>query len=557
VHTGKAQYTLNDNNYVEASINNTGLGFFLEPQGGRDVPQVNYEYADGSWSESYFYYLTDRPLWNVRVDGNTYIGGTNVDHEFKYGYSFRDAGVYSDSGIGSASGIIGAFQNGAPVEAWLVGGQKDNNSQTRNSFYVGDTITAGRLVVNAGLRYDNQKSWNTGGTTPGVPALPTLFPPLTSPASDKYAWNTLSPRLGITYDLSGDGRTIARASFNRYGSQQNAGQYGSIDPVGVYREADADWFDLNGNNLVDDGEIGDVFWSSGGWDPDSPTAPSQNVIGDQGSPWTNEFVVGLERELNRDFGIGVNVVYRKNTSFNWTHRIGEDQLSWIPINDNIAGNDVTYYYPETARSPFTTFETRPDYNTTYMGGDVFLTKRFSNKWMANASVALAYPKQHFPTSASYLDPTNIDKLDGQPFAAFGRNGSSGGAAVWSAKASGMYQLPAGFSLAGFALLRQGYIDSQDVLTATRPNGVGRATVIVDPEFGATKLPTYVNFDFRVEKTFDVGDRGRIHLIADAFNVFNKGNILGRINQQNSSLYPRIREVTQGRTIRLGLRLVLR
>ena len=106
VHTGKVQYTLNDNNYVEASINNTGLGFFLEPQGGRDVPQVNYEYADGSWANSYFYYDTDRPLWNVRVDANTYIAGDSMDHEFKYGYSFRDAGVYSDSGIGSASGII-------------------------------------------------------------------------------------------------------------------------------------------------------------------------------------------------------------------------------------------------------------------------------------------------------------------------------------------------------------------------------------------------------------------------------------------------------------------
>jgi hypothetical protein len=121
----------------------------------------------------------------------------------------------------------------------------------------------------------------------------------------------------------------------------------------------------------------------------------------------------------------------------------------------------------------------------------------------------------------------------------------------------MYQLGGGFSLAGFMLWRQGYFDSQNVLTASRPNGVGRVNVVVDEQFGDTKLPSYINFDFRVEKTFDVGQRGRVHLIADAFNIFNKGNILGRINQQNSSLYPRIREVTQGRTIRLGLRMVLR
>lgn len=554
VHTGKVQYTINDNNYAELSINNTGLGFFLEPQGGRDV-QVGYDYADGGWSDSYFYYLTDRPLWNVRADANTYIAGTNVDHELKYGYSYRDAGVYSDSGIGS--GIIAAFSGGAPVEAWLVGGAKINTKGQRHSLYAGDTITAGRLVANIGLRYDSQRSWNTGGTTPGVPVLPTLFPPLNSAESDKYGWNTLSPRVGITYDLSGDGRTIARASFSRYGSQMNAGQFDSIDPVGVYREVDTDWFDLNGNNQVDDGEVGDVLWASGGWDPDDPTAPSQNVIGNHSSPMNNEFILGLEREINRNFGVGLNFIYRKSTNFNWTHRIGEDALNWIPINDTIAGNNVTYYYPESSRNSFTTYNNRPDYNTSYMGGDIFLTKRFADRWMANASLALAFPKQNFPTAASYLDPTNIDRLDGNPLAAFGRNGSSGGAAVWSFKASGMYQLGSGFSLAGFMLMRQGYINSQDVLTANRPNGVGRATAIVDQSFGDTKLPTYLNFDFRVEKTFDVGQRGRIHLIADAFNIFNKGNILGRINQQNSSLYPRIREVTQGRTIRLGVRLVLR
>ena len=93
-HTVKAQYTLNDNNYVEASYNNTPLGFFLEPQGGRDI-QVAFDLATGLWGNSYGFYDTDRPLKNIRVDGNSYMAGADVDHEIKYGYSYRSAGVNS------------------------------------------------------------------------------------------------------------------------------------------------------------------------------------------------------------------------------------------------------------------------------------------------------------------------------------------------------------------------------------------------------------------------------------------------------------------------------
>ncbi|MFQ5529739.1 MAG: hypothetical protein ACE5FP_05255 [Gemmatimonadota bacterium] len=64
-------------------------------------------------------------------------------------------------------------------------------------------------------------------------------------------------------------------------------------------------------------------------------------------------------------------------------------------------------------------------------------------------------------------------------------------------------------------------------------------------------------DLRGEKSFDLGARGRLHLIVDAFNVTNNDVVLGAFNQVNSVNYGRITEVVQGRTIRLGMRLVLR
>ena len=114
IHTGKIQYTINDNNYVEGSYNQTALGFFLEPQGGREV-QVTRNLDTGVWGNSYFFYDTSRPLKNARVDANTYMAGSSVDHELKYGFSWRDAETASISGLSSGSAAYFIGDPGLPA----------------------------------------------------------------------------------------------------------------------------------------------------------------------------------------------------------------------------------------------------------------------------------------------------------------------------------------------------------------------------------------------------------------------------------------------------------
>ena len=77
------------------------------------------------------------------------------------------------------------------------------------------------------------------------------------------------------------------------------------------------------------------------------------------------------------------------------------------------------------------------------------------------------------------------------------------------------------------------------------------------DFGTQRLPTFWTLDLRAEKSFDVGAPGRIHMIVDAFNVTNNDTVLGREGRINSPFSGRITEVLQGRTLRLGLRLVVR
>ena len=104
--------------------------------------------------------------------------------------------------------------------------------------------------------------------------------------------------------------------------------------------------------------------------------------------------------------------------------------------------------------------------------------------------------------------------------------------------------------------REGGINPQTVRSNNRAYGAGRVEALTEP-FGTNRLPVFWTLDLRGEKSFDVGNRGRIHLIVDAFNVTNNDTVLAREERINSPLNGRIREVLQGRTIRLGVRLVLR
>ena len=187
-----------------------------------------------------------------------------------------------------------------------------------------------------------------------------------------------------------------------------------------------------------------------------------------------------------------------------------------------------------------------------------MNKRFADKWMGNASFVWASPKQNYSESTGYTDPTNIAVTDGQINAAGSRTQAYRGASRWALKMSGMYSLPMGFNVSGFMQFREGNIIAPYtfVSSGSRAFGAGSVNVIRD-QFGSERLPTFWTVDLRAEKTFDLSDRGRIHLIVDAFNIFNQDTILAQHTSLTSSLYERVREVQAGRTIRFGFRAVLR
>ena len=81
--------------------------------------------------------------------------------------------------------------------------------------FVQDRWTVDRLTVNAGLRFEyNHTGWDEYTFGPG-PLVPNRN--FTIPKEDFYKFKDLSPRVGVVYDLFGNGRTALKANLGRYG----------------------------------------------------------------------------------------------------------------------------------------------------------------------------------------------------------------------------------------------------------------------------------------------------------------------------------------------------
>src|SRR5262249_26644503 len=138
--------------------------------------------------------------------------------------------------------------------------------------YVGDTFTKDRLTFNIGARYDHQYTNNAASSTPANPMFPELLPALSfGGGGTGIEWNTISPRVGLTYALDESRKTVMRASYARYAGQVPLAQPSVENPVAVSYLA-YNWNDANGDGFVQPAEVlfADGVQYSSNVDPANP-----------------------------------------------------------------------------------------------------------------------------------------------------------------------------------------------------------------------------------------------------------------------------------------------
>src|SRR4029078_8832611 len=331
--------------------------------------------------------IFERPQYMGSLDGNYFFAGTGGNHELKFGLAWRRVDALSER-VWPGHPAQRRYNPTSTRVRFL----RDQATGTINEYdtaYLGDTLSAGRLTVNAGLRFDHQTGRNKPTSVGATPLVPELLPALDYPGGDTLIkWNDLSPRVGLTYALDDARKTVLRASFSRYAAQLSSVDSGWDTPLGL-SFLEYDWAD-NGDGQVQLPEVNfNTVRLSSGVDPDNPGAlgSSVNTI-DPGfhSNKDNEIVVGLERELMPNLAVSAAYTWRKSTDLTATQLLsGYYWYSWIgvtrsdyqlgqPVSDNgFTASPFVLTDEGAARATGGALLTnRPDYSRTFSGVELAL-----------------------------------------------------------------------------------------------------------------------------------------------------------------------------------------
>jgi hypothetical protein len=216
--------------------------------GQRYAPQSNYAYrAVESWG------------WAVgKTDGwrasASYVTGA---HSMRIGYQGNRLDQL-DQTIANQTQLGYVFNKGVPVGVnyYLPDFGRRTITKQQGLFFQ-DGWTHGKLTLQGALRYDRASSYapvEGNGTTKTSFLNPTPITIQKTAGVDAY--NDITPRVGVAYDLTGNGKTAVKFNWGRYlAYAANDPPYTSTNPGFTVVRSVANpargWTDTNGNHVVD------------------------------------------------------------------------------------------------------------------------------------------------------------------------------------------------------------------------------------------------------------------------------------------------------------------
>jgi hypothetical protein len=556
------QWVVNDRLVVSGQGLFNGGGFLLNfhTDDLASVQVLNNEttgtFRSGTLSDNH------RPTYEARLDGSYFL--TNVlggDHSTKFGLRYRLTPVKAISKTGG--GATARIRNNGINEVNVTRDGYTSRDTWQWSLYFTDSWKTGRATINWGVRWDRQDDKALAAEIEANPLLPDLLPAVVFNGVDaNIVFNDIAPRLGFTYDLFGNTRTVLKASVGRY--------YGgglaisnALSPTGQ-TTLSYFWNDLNGDLFVQRQEIdfarGFRTAPSANYDPSNPAAVTTLAKVDPGltNDITDEFITGIDHELMSNFGVGFSYIYRRYHDFQDSYRDGVTAASYTPVTFTRAcGNAIcdqssytaTYYQRATA-VPTASTTRMYDRRDVYHGVEITARKRFSNRWLLNSSFSFNNtrsfsPIDTFATGASTADPTNYEFIDG-------RDSSGLNGARWLGKIAGMYALPWSMSVSAFYNMREGLQFNRTIQSPNRTGSGGTVNVRVDPQ-GSEHYPVHKQLDINWDKTLSIGKR-RVTFSATAFNVLNASTVLGRETRQDFARANYVTSILAPRVVRVGAKI---
>lgn len=594
-------------------------GFFLTPQGSLqfedtwrnpDQPRANLD-DEFVWHNTFLHFESARPQSQYKADASYFFNAGDVSHELKFGANYREGTVNSFTRWPGGGLEYGYYTNYGPypIVAFTRDGRVDYEVQYTNG-YIQDTISAGDLTYNVGVRYDLQEGAFLPGQVEANPFQPELLPAVEFAGGDfGYDWSTLSPRLGVTYDLGGQGKTLLRASYARF-AEQLGGQAVFGSPLSPYSTVYFYYDDRNGDGHSSNDELVDL---DGDGQPDlvpgrqfnstyNPFDPARAFTSDFAdpnleAPLTDELVLGAEHALLPEFVVGLNVRYRLNTDLLEGETLVFDGDAFSEENLLLPGRKHTrddyvlkdvidvqrpdgstlqvpvYGFRDGVTSRGGQFIENSDAEQEYLGVSLTLNKRLANRWMLRGNFTWSQWEWNMPGGEDENPNRSFDGAlntgfddggpeDGSPVLTCVGTGSGAKGNVcagpgWSYDLTGLYQVMPdrrwGFDVSAHVYGREGYPAPYNARQSAGltgfPTTVNLAATSDLEEFRNDDLHLV---DLGLQKEFRF-DKVGLTLSADLFNLFNDGSVLQRQLRVGSTT-GHVFEVVSPRIWRLGARI---
>ena len=521
--------------------------FTATPEGGLDNQALLD--TENVWRNSYFFYRSQTHQSQAGANISAFFDTGHVGHELKFGFGYRHTPFHSFTSW-PGGGVIGFEQE--PSFAAITRDADYNFEVNYYDTYLADTLQAGNLTLNLGLRFDYQQGRNLASSVPANPLFPDLLPAVQYSGDSGYAitWRLVQPRIGATYALGSDRKTLFRASYSRFVNQLND-EVSNINPFGA---APAylfyGWDDANGNHRVDPGEVNlSNFQGAANVDPDNPglPVPVNRIAPGLKPPTTDEFIIGVERELlpaltaslaytHRSFH---NLINLRPPGYARTVGVTADDYQYLGnATGSVTGADgfrlnfnEPYYGLTNCPPPCGGFviENRPDYSEAYNGLELQVLKRLSHGWMLRVGFAYNDWTKDIGPGAIFNPNNLLGGLNASGAAVQGQSLRFTGFALinskWQFNVSGMVQLPLGIEAAGNLFGRQGFAQPYYVQVVTN-DAFGTRTALQIGRVDAYRLPDVYQFDLHLERAFPIGPV-TVTPSVDCFNVINSHTALQR------------------------------
>jgi hypothetical protein len=395
-----------------------------------------------------------------------------------------------------------------------------------------------RMTLNLGLRYDinemsNNCCWDKNRTYQILQAIGHPYGAL--PETDK---NNIAPRVGVAWDVNGDGKNVARGSFGLFYA---TGIITSVYGINLQSQDALLVTSTAANSAIGSGQLANYVYGVSPLPPAPPYAPTQFLPGqNSGGAWYRPDFADAS-SVNSSIGFSHLFASNMVLSADYLHvrlRNGwnTEQINPLIDDDNnpatprvraLAADLKRVFGDPTLLGPTTVLTSRNYGN--YDGIDMHLERRFAQTAL-QVNYTLAWARgtlgsMDFTTQGDRVVPTTCDSL-GCPIDAPYEWGPTSVDERHRVTVAGVVPLPGGFDVAPSftAATARPYTQYR----APNPNGNGSLRILSDDGINPVgpnnaRGKALINANARLTKHLPFGNQRRLDLFAEFYNIFNRSN----------------------------------